>query len=73
MLRLLAELKDSEGLGVLMITHDLSTAAEYADRIIVMREGRIIESGTPDEIVNHPKNPYTRLLIESIPSPQPAG
>lgn len=71
-LKLLAELKDSAGLGILMITHDLSTAAEYADRIIVMREGRIIESGTPDEVVNHPRDPYTQLLINSIPSPDPA-
>ena len=70
-LRLLAELKEREGLGILMITHDLSTAAEYADRIIVMREGRIVESGTPDEIVNRPSDPYTRLLIDSIPSPDP--
>ena len=71
-LRLLAELKEREGLGILMITHDLSTAAEYADRIIVMREGRIVESGTPDEIVNRPGDPYTQLLIDSIPSPDPA-
>ncbi|MBN9613190.1 MAG: ABC transporter ATP-binding protein, partial [Actinobacteria bacterium] len=71
-LRLLADLKQREGLGILMITHDLSTAAEYADRIIVMRDGRIVESGTPDEVVNHPQDPYTRLLIESIPSPDPA-
>ena len=68
-LGLLADLKRREGLGILMITHDLSTAAEYADRIIVMREGRIVEQGTPDEVVNRPKDPYTRLLIESIPSP----
>ena len=71
-LRLLAELKDTAGLGILMITHDLSTAAEYADRIIVMREGKIIESGTPDEVVNRPQDPYTQLLINSIPSPDPA-
>jgi len=71
-LRLLADLKQREGLGILMITHDLSTAAEYADRIVVMREGRIVESGTPDEVVNHPQDPYTRLLIESIPSPDPS-
>lgn len=72
-LRLLADLKEREGLGILMITHDLSTAAEYADRIIVMRAGRIVEQGTPDEVVNHPRDPYTRLLIESIPSPDPAA
>ena len=36
-----------------------------------MREGRIVESGTPDEIVNRPSDPYTRLLIDSIPSPDP--
>lgn len=70
-LKLLAELKDREGLGILMITHDLSTAAEYADRIVVMREGRIVETGAPDEIVNHPSDPYTQLLIDSIPSPDP--
>lgn len=70
-LQLLADLKASAGLGVLMITHDLSTAAEYADRIVVMREGQIIESGTPAQIVHQPKDPYTRLLIDSIPSPDP--
>ncbi|PII82850.1 hypothetical protein BMH32_04020 [Leucobacter sp. OLJS4] len=71
-LRLLAELKERERMGILMITHDLSTAAEYADRIIVMRDGGIVESGTPDEVVHRPRDPYTRLLIDSIPSPDPA-
>ena len=71
-LELLADLKARDGLGILMITHDLSTAAEYADRIIVMRDGSIVESGTPAEVVHRPRDPYTRLLIDSIPSPDPA-
>ncbi|MCW2289908.1 peptide/nickel transport system ATP-binding protein [Leucobacter luti] len=71
-LRLLADLKEQQGLGILMITHDLSTAAEYADRIIVMRGGKIVESGAPHDVVHRPREPYTRLLIDSIPSPDPA-
>ena len=54
-----------------MITHDLSTAAQYADRIIVMRAGKIVEEGSPWQIVTDPQAEYTRQLLASVPNPDP--
>ena len=71
-LELLDELRDA-GLGILMITHDLSTAARYADRIAVMYLGRIVEIGTADQIVKDPRHPYTRALLSVVPRPSRAG
>jgi oligopeptide/dipeptide ABC transporter ATP-binding protein len=61
----------SRGLGVLMITHDLSTAAHYADRIAVMYLGRIVEEGSAREVVRNPQHPYTRALLSVVPNPDP--
>jgi peptide/nickel transport system ATP-binding protein len=59
------------GLAVLMITHDLSTAAHFADRIAVMYLGRIVEEGPAREVVNDPQHPYTKALMSVIPDPDP--
>ena len=59
------------GLAILMITHDLSTAAHYADRIAVMYLGRIVEEGPAREVVNDPQHPYTKALMSVIPDPDP--
>ncbi len=59
------------GLGILMITHDLSTAAHYADRIAVMYLGRIVEEGPAHEVVRNPRHPYTQALISVVPKPDP--
>ena len=59
------------GLGILMITHDLSTAAHYADRIAVMYLGRIVEEGPAHEVVRNPQHPYTQALISVVPKPDP--
>jgi oligopeptide/dipeptide ABC transporter ATP-binding protein len=59
------------GIGVLMISHDLSTAAHLADRIAVMYLGRIVEEGPADEIVKNPRHPYTAALISAVPDPDP--
>jgi peptide/nickel transport system ATP-binding protein len=69
-LDLLAGLRRS-GLGILMITHDLSTAAHYADRIAVMYLGRIVELGPAAEVIGNPQHPYTRALISVVPSRDP--
>ena len=69
-LTLLDELRKS-GLGILMITHDLSTAAHYADRIAVMYLGRIVEEGPAREVVGNPKHPYTKALISVVPQRDP--
>lgn len=69
-LSLLDELREA-GLGVLMITHDLSTAARHADRIAVMYLGRIVEEGPAHEVINNPRHPYTRALISVVPRRDP--
>ena len=67
---LLDRLRDG-GLGVLMITHDLSTAAHFADRIAVMYLGRIVEEGPSREVVTNPQHPYTKALMSVVPKPDP--
>ena len=69
-LELLDELRRS-GLGILMITHDLSTAARFADRIAVMYLGRIVEEGPSAEVVRNPRHPYTKALLSVVPSRDP--
>jgi oligopeptide/dipeptide ABC transporter ATP-binding protein len=59
------------GLGLLMITHDLSTAARFADRIAVMYLGRIVEEGPAAEIVGNPQHPYTKALLSVVPRRDP--
>jgi oligopeptide/dipeptide ABC transporter ATP-binding protein len=65
-LDLLATLR-RDGMGILMITHDLSTAAAYADRIAVMYLGRIVEQGPARAVVADPRHPYTRALVAAVP------
>ncbi|WP_157245085.1 ABC transporter ATP-binding protein [Nonomuraea typhae] len=55
------------GLGILMITHDLSTTARHADRIAVMYLGRIVEEGPAAEVIANPVHPYTRALVAAVP------
>ena len=69
-LGLLDELRTS-GLGILMITHDLSTAAHFADRICVMYLGRIVEEGPAHEVIRNPQHPYTKALVSVVPQPDP--
>jgi peptide/nickel transport system ATP-binding protein len=70
-LRLLDRLRQAGSMGVLMITHDLSTAAHFADRIAVMYLGRIVEEGPAREIVRNPQHPYTRALLSVVPRRDP--
>ncbi|MEH3143290.1 MAG: ABC transporter ATP-binding protein [Mycobacterium kyogaense] len=71
-LELLDALRREHRMGILMITHDLSTAAAYADRIIVMRDGAVVEAGAAWQVVHEPRADYTRTLLASVPSPDPA-
>ncbi len=70
-LALIKQLQSSRGMGVLFITHDFGVVAEIADRVIVMQNGRIVEQGQVDHLLNAPKHPYTRLLIDAVPSMTP--
>ncbi len=67
-LNLLNDLKDSFRLTYLYISHDLSVVKYMSDRILVMKDGRLVEEGTGEEIFTRPSTDYTRELIESIPS-----
>lgn len=66
-LRLIGERCEKEKMSLLMITHDLGVVREMADRVYVMYCGKIVEEGTVDEILSHPKHPYTKALIDTIP------
>jgi oligopeptide/dipeptide ABC transporter ATP-binding protein len=70
-LALLDRLRRDGQMGILMITHDLSTAAHFADRIAVMYLGRIIEQGPAREVVRHPQHPYTKALLSVVPARDP--
>jgi oligopeptide/dipeptide ABC transporter ATP-binding protein len=70
-LTLLDNLRSSGTMGVLMITHDLSTAAHFADRIAVMYLGRIVEEGPAKEVVRNPRHPYTKALLSVVPKRDP--
>jgi ABC-type dipeptide/oligopeptide/nickel transport system ATPase component len=67
-LRLLKQLQDELGLALLFITHDLAVVATVADRVLVLDQGRLLESGPTDVILNSPKHPYTRGLLAAAPS-----
>jgi oligopeptide/dipeptide ABC transporter ATP-binding protein len=67
-LRLLRELRDSLGLPIVIISHDLSSLAGIADRVVVLYRGRIVEDGPIDRVFATPQHPYTALLMASAPS-----
>lgn len=68
-LHLLAELRRENGLGLVLITHDLGVVARVADRVAVMYGGEFVETGTVDEVFRQPLHPYTRGLLACIPVP----
>ena len=70
-LALLDGLRRDGRLGVLMITHDLSTAAHFADRIAVMYLGRIVEYGPARQVISEPRHPYTKALLSVVPDRDP--
>jgi oligopeptide/dipeptide ABC transporter ATP-binding protein len=71
-LNLLAGLARNEGIAIVMITHDLSTVAAYADRIAVMYLGRIVEHGPTRQVLADPQHPYARALLSVVPIPDPS-
>lgn len=63
----------ADGTSLILISHDLSVVASLADVIIVMKAGRIVESGPAHELLQHPRQPYTRALIDAVPGPRTRG
>lgn len=66
-IKLLNNLKNKIGVSFVFISHDLSTVASFADEIVVLYAGRVVEQGPTDEVLSPPYHPYTRLLIASVP------
>ena len=70
-LKLIAELQAGQGTGVLFITHDFGVVAEIAHRVAVLRWGELVEMGPMEQILSRPSQPYTKMLIASVPSIHP--
>ncbi|GGL86460.1 ABC transporter ATP-binding protein [Nakamurella endophytica] len=66
-LKLMRDLKNRISASIVLITHDMGVVADMADRIVVMKDGRIVESGTADEIFHRPQHEYTRQLLGAVP------
>jgi peptide/nickel transport system ATP-binding protein len=70
-LKLIREMQGRKGTGVLFITHDFGVVADIADRVAVMQHGVLVESGPADEVLRNPREPYTKMLIRSVPTMVP--
>ncbi len=70
-LKLIKDMQERRGTGVLFITHDFGVVSEVADRVVVMQHGRVVEQGTRQQILESPQQGYTQMLIGSVPSMTP--
>jgi peptide/nickel transport system ATP-binding protein len=68
----LYRLKVDRNVSLLYVTHDLTTAYQIADRIVVMFNGQIVEQGDPEQVIHEPKHAYTRALVAAVPPPDPS-
>lgn len=66
-LKLMRDLRNRIDSGIILITHDMGVVADLSDRVMVMKDGRMVESGTSDAIFNRPEHPYTRQLLDAVP------
>jgi peptide/nickel transport system ATP-binding protein len=69
-LNLMSELREREGVSFLYITHDVASARYLADRVLVLYAGHLVEEGPTEDVIQHPKHPYTRLLLSAVPDPR---
>jgi peptide/nickel transport system ATP-binding protein len=65
---LLAELTDAQGTSLLIVTHDLHLGLEFCDEVLVMYRGELVETGTPAHLASHAEHPYTRALLDCVPT-----
>ncbi len=69
-LHLLRELGERRGLAILLITHDLGVMSAIADRVTIMYAGRVVETGTAEDVIGSPRHPYTAALLAALPHPE---
>ena len=65
-MELLMKLKKEQNLSVIFICHDLALVQMFCDRVLVMEQGRIVETGTPDQVIHTPREEYTRILVDAV-------
>jgi len=70
-LDVMMKLRDEGGISFLYITHDLSTAFQVGDKIVLFYQGTLAEEGNAVDVISNPKHPYVQLLIDSVPKPDP--
>jgi peptide/nickel transport system ATP-binding protein len=70
-LMLIRQLQAERGMGVLFITHDFGVVTDIADRVVVMRNGRVVEQGSVEQVLRSPKDAYTKALIAAVPGTRP--
>ena len=70
-LKLIKDIQARRGMGVLFITHDFGVVADIADRVVVMQSGRVVEQGEAEQVLSAPAHPYTRMLMDAVPSMTP--
>ncbi|MDF0595267.1 ABC transporter ATP-binding protein [Psychromarinibacter halotolerans] len=71
-LEMLWKLNRDQGIALIYVTHDLTTAYQVAETILVLYGGQIMEIGAAEEVIHRPRHPYTRALIDAVPSPDPS-
>ncbi|MFT5259577.1 MAG: microcin C transport system ATP-binding protein [Saprospiraceae bacterium] len=72
-LALLSQLQKEMGMAILLITHDLAMVEKVADRVVVMQQGEVVETGESKALFANPKHPYTNMLLDAAPQPRPAS
>jgi oligopeptide/dipeptide ABC transporter ATP-binding protein len=70
LLNVMAKLRDTEGVSILYITHDLASARYVTDRLIIMYAGHLVETGPAEDVLSRPRHPYTELLLAAAPDPR---
>ncbi len=66
-LKLMRDLRTRINAGIVLITHDMGVVADMADRIVVMKNGKVVETGTAEQVFNDPQHPYTKQLLDAVP------
>ena len=65
-LQYLYKLRQKRGLTMIFVSHDMALCSTFCDRMAIMKDGKIVEIGTPEQIMDHPQHEYTKLLLDAV-------